>query len=100
MATSPKGLTALERKLWAQGWVSARMAAAKLACSVFTVHRLAYSERLGERDVMSFGRGRAKFFRLSALVAMQPPELARAFRLDDWRDVVGPDAYDKKGKAK
>lgn len=81
-------LTDMERRLWREGWVSARMAAAKLACSIQTIHRLAYSGTLRARDVMVFGTGRTKFFRVGPLVALQPPELARALKLNDWSDIV------------
>jgi hypothetical protein len=77
-------VTKQEAIMFRQGWVSAQMAAARLGVHVVTIHRLV--EKLPERDKQMVGRRR--FIRMTALAEAHEPHMRRAFRLDDWSDLL------------
>jgi pyridoxine 5'-phosphate synthase PdxJ len=74
-----------EQVMFAQGWVSAARAAARLGVHVVTVHRLTTSGRIRERDVQIVGK--TKFIRMKALAEAHDPAVRKAFNLDDWSDL-------------
>lgn len=78
-------LSKLEARLFGEGFVSARMAAEKLACSIMTVHRLVYDGKIKEVDWRLVGK--AKFIRLETLITYVEGTAAREFvDIRDWSE--------------
>jgi hypothetical protein len=77
-------LTRQERKMLEEGWISCRMAAAKLGVSIITIHRLVYDGKIKERDVQMVGK--TKFIKLAAFVATQTKQVQDTFELGDWSE--------------
>ena len=76
--------------MYEQGWVSCRMAAAKLGCHVSTVHRMAQDGVIRASAIMMVGKTR--YLELGALVASQTEQVQKTFGLNDWSDVLAPPA--------
>lgn len=77
-------MTKQEAVLLREGWISAKLAAAKLGVHVVTIHRLIYDGKIKARDVRLVGR--TKFVRLEAFIASQPGAIIKSFGLDDWSE--------------